>query len=261
MKLASNLTLMFTECGDVCSRFKVAAEAGFKYVECVNPFESTLEEIVAAKRKTDVQMVHINSYPGPPGQFGFAAVPGKEDEFMSSLQKSVSYAKGLDCKRIHIMSGKRAVGEPTSLFESTYTENLKLAAEVLEKEDIIGLIEPINSTTIENYFMSDFTLAEKIVKMINSPYLRLQLDIFHLQLIAGNLTRNIKRYLPLTGHIQISQAPNRNEPDSPGEINYPYIFKLLETLGYDDYIGLEYKPTGKTLEGLRWVEDFGLSLS
>ncbi|KAG1683097.1 putative hydroxypyruvate isomerase [Nymphon striatum] len=260
-KFAANVSLMFLEYDKLALRYKKAAEAGFKAVECVNPFETPLEELVEAKSNSGLKQVHINCFAGDNDEKGFAAVPGKEKEFHESLLKSIEYAKGLDCSKIHIMSGK--INEDTSIgtMKQTYLKNLRDASKILEKENIIGLIEPVNEHTIFNYYMNDFKLAEEIVKAVHSPNMRLQLDVFHLQIICGNMTRNIQRLLPLVGHIQVSQAPNRDELDAPGEINYPYIFKLFNKFGYNDYIGLEYKPSGPSTEkSLSWIKKFGYSL-
>ncbi|XP_020706690.1 putative hydroxypyruvate isomerase isoform X2 [Athalia rosae] len=260
MKFASNLSFMFGESPIITERYLLAKQAGFKAVETGFPLGFSVQEVADARSKADVKQILINIFTGDvtKGELGFTAIPGKEDEFRKSLGLTIEYAKALDCKKIHIMSGK--VESPTELNDSTYESNLRYAVEKLQTEDIIALIEPINNITVPNYYLNNFDKALEIVKKINSPHLRLMLDLFHLQHARGNITRTIKEYLPYLGHVQIAQVPDRHEPDTAGEIDYRYIFSLLEKEGYNDYIGLEYKPKAGSAEGLKWIKNFGYTL-
>ncbi|KAG8555023.1 hypothetical protein GDO81_017548 [Engystomops pustulosus] len=193
------------------------------------------------------------------GELGLGAVPGRQDGFRSSLQQAVTWAQNLDCKRIHIMAGRVPLGiERASIekeMEETFIENLRYAADVLEQAGIVGLIEPINCRISEpRYFLNTPQQGATILEKVGSPSVKLQLDVYHWQIMDGNLTENIKKYFPLIGHVQVAQVPHRNEPDSPGELSYPYLFDLLQELGYQGYIGCEYRPRGDTVSGLGWME-------
>ncbi|CAG0917533.1 unnamed protein product [Notodromas monacha] len=259
LKLAANISMMFTEVGTLLERYGAAKCAGFSAVECAFPYDFSAEDVGRALETAGVEQVLINSPPGnlDVGELGLAALPGREKEFLQSLDLSVKYAKILKCSRIHIMAGKST--NESSTCDETYMKNLRLAVPVLENAGITGLIEPINPWTIPKYHLSSYDHAVKILRGIDSSALKLQLDVFHLQLISGNITRTITDLLPMIGHIQIAQAPHRGEPDTPGEIDYSYMFKLLEDLGYDGWIGCEYIPShASTKDGLAWMRSYSL---
>lgn len=260
MKFASNLSFMFGENPTITERYLLAKQAGFKAVESGFPVGFSAQEVADAKRKAGVKQVLINVFTGDvtKGELGFAAIPGKEEEFKKSIDLTIEYANALDCKKIHVMSGK--VESPTEINDSTYETNLRFAVEKFQAEDIVALIEPINSITVPNYYLNSFEKGLEIVKKINSPNLRLLIDLFHLQHARGNITRTIRESLPYIGHVQIAQVPDRHEPDTAGELDYRYIFALLDKEGYDDYIGLEYKPKAGSAEGLKWIKNFGYAL-
>ncbi|XP_071486912.1 putative hydroxypyruvate isomerase [Diadema antillarum] len=264
LKFAANIHKMFTEIPLFADRYAAAKRAGFLAVECVMPYDRSMEEIAAAREEAGVEHVLMSSHPGDiaAGDRGIAALPGREEEFRETLELSISYCKALACKRMHVMSGKippHAEGERSALLkkmEDTLVENLKYAAERFKKEGIMAVIEPINDRyTIPNYFLTRQDQAVEIIKRVNNDNLKLQLDIFHVQLVHGDLTRIIKEVMPFVGHIQVAQAPGRNEPSLKGEINYDYIFDVLEGTGYDGWIGAEYIPTtAKTEDSLAWFE-------
>lgn len=260
MKFCANLSFMFTEGATILERYALAKEAGFVAVESGFPFNHTLEEVKQAKINSGLEQVLINLCTGDvsKGNLGVTAISGKESEFESNLFKTISYAKGVEAKKLHIMAGK--VEGPTQRNWDTYEGNLARAASILEEHNLIGVIEPINQHSVPNYFMSDYNKAVDIIKRLNSPHLKLQLDVFHLQHISGDLSYNIKNLMPYVGHVQIAQVPNRNEPDTMGEINYEYILKLIEASGYTDWVGLEYTPKGNTKDGLKWIEKFGYKI-
>ncbi|XP_042318957.1 putative hydroxypyruvate isomerase isoform X3 [Sceloporus undulatus] len=195
------------------------------------------------------------------GDMGLGAVPGRQPEFREALDLAVQYAKELKCPRIHIMAGRIPVDAEreavSAEMEATFIENLRYAADILAQENLTGLLEPINSRiTDSKYFLTTPQQAVAILKKVGHPSLKLQLDIFHCQIMDGNLTQNLETYFPVIGHIQIAQVPGRHEPDSPGELNYPYLFQLLESMDYSGYIGCEYKPKGDTLKGLGWAHSY-----
>ncbi|CAL7952232.1 unnamed protein product [Xylocopa violacea] len=260
LKFATNLSFMFTETPSIIERYKLAKEAGFKAVESGFPFGFSVKEVSEAKKNAGVEQILINVFTGDvsKGELGFAAIPGEEENFKKSINLTIEYAKALNCKKIHVMSGK--VNQITSSNDDVYVKNLQYAVEKFQKEGIIGVIEPINNITVPNYYMNSFQKGLDVVKKINSPNLKLQLDIFHLQHICGNITENIKKLLPYTGHVQIAQVPDRHEPDTPGEIDYKYILSILEKEGYNEYIGLEYRPKSSSKGGLNWIQNYGYKL-
>nr|XP_031826983.1 putative hydroxypyruvate isomerase [Nomia melanderi]XP_031826984.1 putative hydroxypyruvate isomerase [Nomia melanderi] len=260
LKFATNLSFMFMETPCIKERYKLAKEAGFKAVESGFPFGFSINDVSEAKKNAGIEQILINVYTGDvsKGELGFAAVPGEEENFKKSIDTTINYAKALDCKIIHVMSGK--VNDPTHVNDDVYEKNLLYAVEKFQKEGITGVIEPINSITVPNYYMNSFEKGLKIVKKINNPSLKLLLDVFHLQQICGNITKNIKELLPYIGHVQIAQVPDRHEPDTPGEIDYKYILSVLEKEGYNGYVGLEYRPKSSSVKGLSWMQKYGYKL-
>lgn len=157
------------------------------------------------------------------------------------------------------MSGKLE-HPPTDEHRETFKSNLKYAATQLEHEDIIGVIEPINHYSVPGYFLNDYKFAVESIIAVGSKSIKLMVDIFHMQMICGNITNNLRDLSSLIGHIQIAQAPNRNEPNTDGELNFRYVLNEISNTGYDDYIGLEYKPLTTTTAGLKWINEFDLDL-
>lgn len=262
LKFCANLNFMFTECPNLLERYNLAKKNGFQAVEVGFPYIHSAEELVKAKEDAGLKQVLINVFVGDPskGELGFAAIPGQEAAFQSSVLRAVDYAKALDCKLIHVMSG--AVQSPSTPNHEAYEKNIRWATKVFEKENITGLIEPINQRSVPNYYMSSYVTAVDLIKKINSPNLKIMLDVFHLQQLHGNLTFNIESLFSagIVGHVQIAQVPLRGEPNTNGEINHAFLFALLEKMNYSGWIGLEYKPAVATVEGLKWVEEMGLKL-
>ncbi|KAJ7986391.1 hypothetical protein DPEC_G00339420 [Dallia pectoralis] len=263
LKFCANITWLFADLPEITQRLQAAASAGFRAVEAAWPYDSDLQELQRVKHATGVEMVLINTPPGDAkaGELGLGAVPGREKDFRQGLDLAIEYAKALDCRSIHLMAGRVPVGADRATvameMENTFIKNLKHAADVLTKEGITGLIEPINTRiTDPRYFLDSPHHAADILKKVDRPNIKIQLDIFHWQIMDGNLTQNIQKYFPLIGHVQIAQVPDRNEPDSAGELNFPYLFRLLEELGYQGYVGCEYKPLGSTKDGLVWVNNY-----
>ncbi|XP_038649903.1 putative hydroxypyruvate isomerase isoform X1 [Scyliorhinus canicula] len=263
LHFAANLSWLFPELEKLSHRIEAAAQAGFKAVEVAWPYDTDVTELKQALEKNGVDLILINTPPGnkAKGELGLGAVPMQEAEFRAGLDLAVKYAKTVGCKQIHLMAGRVPVGlDRTSVakeMEATFIENLKYAADILSKEGLLGLVEPINTRiTDPRYFLSTPHQAVRILQQVDRPNLKLQLDLFHCQIMDGNLTQNITNYFPLIGHVQIAQVPNRNEADSPGEISYSYIFSLLEKLGYPGYVGCEYTPKGNTVDGLGWLRSY-----
>ncbi|XP_059197873.1 putative hydroxypyruvate isomerase [Centropristis striata] len=263
LKFCANLSWLFTELPDFSQRMYAAASAGFKAVEAAWLYDSDLQELQRAREATGLELVLINTPPGDikGGDLGLGAVPGRETEFRQGLDLALKYAKALDCKRIHLMAGRLPVGSNRVTvakdMEEIFVQNLNYAADILSKEGITGLIEPINTRiTDPRYFLDSPHQAAAILEKVGKPNIKLQMDVFHWQIMDGNLTQNMHKYFPIIGHVQIAQVPERNEPDSAGELNYRYLFNMLEDLDYQGYIGCEYKPLGSTKEGLGWFTDY-----
>jgi hydroxypyruvate isomerase len=265
LKFSANLSFLFAkETPHLTERYGLAKQYGFRCVEFAYPYSVPVKELVEAKNDAGVEQIIINSYPGntEAGEFGFAAIPGKTKEFRDSLDLSIEYAQRLKCSKIHLMSGCYDDAYCHDEMEKTYLENLTFAADRLQKEGIQALIEPINAHfSIKNYFMKSPKNAFEYITKINHPNLKMMLDVYHLQILEGNLTMNIRKFWPVVGHIQIAQAPHRTEPMGLGEINFRYVLNLIRELNYDGYIGLEHNCTGPTtMDSLKWLQESGYEL-
>ncbi|XP_026693325.2 putative hydroxypyruvate isomerase [Ciona intestinalis] len=253
LKFCSNVSWMYSE-AEFIERFKLATQDGFKGVECAWPYDYKLEDVVAAKTQANLEQILINS--GCAKSLGNAANSNNVAGFKKELEQAILYANALNCKRIHIVAGNVGKDQTRDQACETYVSNLQYAAEKLQEHGIMGLIEPINTQKMPDYFLNTTDQMLDILKRVNKPNIMYQLDIFHLQIMEGNLTRKITDLFPKIGHIQISQVPGRGEPSTAGEINFSYLFSLLETLGYDGWIGLEYKPSINTEESVQWFKDY-----
>nr|XP_046248828.1 putative hydroxypyruvate isomerase isoform X1 [Scatophagus argus] len=264
LKFCANISWLFTELPDFSQRMYAAASAGFQAVEAAWLYDTDLQDLQRAKEATEVEVVLINTPPGDvkAGELGLGAVPGRQAEFRRGLELALKYARALGCKRIHLMAGRVPVGshrkDVAKEMEAIFVQNLSYAADILSKEGITGLIEPINTRiTDPRYFLDSPHHAAAILEKVGKTNIKLQMDVFHWQIMDGNLTQNIEKYFPIIGHVQIAQVPGRNEPNTAGELNYSYLFNTLEKHGYQGYIGCEYKPlVGSTMEGLGWLKDY-----
>ncbi|XP_075037804.1 putative hydroxypyruvate isomerase [Mixophyes fleayi] len=263
LRFAANISWLFPEIPELQGRVHAAARAGFRAVEVAWPYASDPGPIKAALREQNVELVLLNTPPGDlqGGELGLGALPGRQDDFRAGLDQAVHWAGDLGCKRIHIMAGRvpagRERGSIEKEMEETFVENLKYAADVLNQAGMVGLIEPINSRITEpRYFLNTPQHGASILQKVGRDNVKLQMDVYHWQIMDGNLTENIKKYFPLIGHVQIAQVPHRNEPDGAGELNFWYLFDLLQELGYRGDVGCEYKPLGNTVNGLGWMETY-----
>jgi hydroxypyruvate isomerase len=248
-RFAANLSMMFNEV-PFLDRFEAAAAAGFKGVEFLFPYEHPKEEI---KRRLDDNGLDIALFNMPPGDFargerGLASLKGREAEFEAGIAKALDYAEALGCHRIHAMAGLRQGGAN----RATYVDNLAKAAAIAAAHHIEVLIEPINPRDIPGYFLNRTEEAKSIIDEVGATNLKLQLDLYHRQIVEGDLVQAIKQYADLTAHIQIASPPDRGEPDD-GEINYLFIFQTLDKIGYKGWVGCEYRPRKGTREGLVWL--------
>jgi len=258
-KFAANISLLFTE-NHFMERFSKAAKYGFEGVEILSPYEWAAKDIRTALKENSLKQVLINSPPGnvEKGERGRAAIPGMEGDFWADIQKAIEYASILDCPQIHVMAGVLKSPEQLNAARSTFIENLKRAAPVAAKHGIRLLIEPINDKKdIPGYFLTKIPAARDIISHVAEDNVQLQFDFYHAQIMHGDLTTLVQDHLDITSHFQISNLPGRCEP-SRGEINYPYLFSLLESLNYSGWIGCEYRPTKNTLDSLDWATPFGI---
>lgn len=255
-RLAANLSLMFADI-PFLDRFAAAANAGFDAVEFMFPYSESHEAIAARLAECGLSLALFNLPAGAwsEGERGIGALPGREVEFRDGLATALSYARQLGCKRLHLMAGKTEGLDP-EVCRAVLIENVRHACDLALAEDVEILLEPINTRVdVPGYFYGTTAAAMSIITEAARPNLRLQYDIYHMQIMEGDLARTIERLLPAIGHIQIADNPGRHEPGS-GEINYPWLLSRLEALGYEGFVGCEYVPANGTLEGLDWAAPY-----
>ncbi len=260
-KFAANLSMLFPE-HDFLDRFTAAADAGFTGIEYLFPYTYEAERLQEALSANALKQVLFNLPPGnwEAGERGLAALPGRENEFRDSVALAIHYAETLDCPRLHAMAGVIPAETAIEKCYETYIANLRYAAAELAKVDRTLLIEPINPRDIPGFFINRQDVAREILAAVGAANLKVQFDVYHCQIVQGDLTRSLEAQFPHIGHIQIAGVPDRHEPDI-GEVNYPWLFDRLDTLGYAGWIGCEYRPRGNTLEGLSWGRQWGLGAS
>ncbi len=251
-KFAANLSMMFQEV-PFLDRFAAARAAGFAGVEFLFPYDFPKEEVAARLNAAGLSQALFNTVPGDfaKGERGLAALPGREAEFQAGVDKALDYAAALGCPTIHCMAGLRPADVPDATLEATYVANLTTAAAKAAGQGIVVVIEPINTRDIPGYFLNYQRQARKVIERIGAANLKLQLDLYHCQIMEGDLAMHIRDYADITGHVQIAGVPERHEPDV-GEVNYPYLYDLLDRTGYAGWIGCEYRPRGRTEDGLGW---------
>ena len=252
-QFAANLTMLFNEV-PFMERFELASKAGFKAVEFLFPYAFLAEEIKSQLLKHQLQLVLHNLPAGDwdAGERGIACHPERVDEFRSGVAKAIEYAKALGVGQLNCLAGKSPEGASPDIVRTTFVENLRFAAAELKKANLRLLIEPINTYDIPGFYLSRMAQAIEIMDEVGSDNLYLQYDIYHAQRMEGELANTIQKYLPRIAHIQLADNPGRNEPGT-GEINYRYLFAFLDRIGYEGWIGCEYKPASTTEAGLGWL--------
>jgi hydroxypyruvate isomerase len=254
-RLAANLSMLFTELGFL-ERFAAARRAGFHAVEYQYPYEFKPGDVAAAAREAQVEVVLHNVPRGEAqGEHGTACLPGREQAFRQDLERAVEYARIAGCQRLHCLAGVVPPGADRRELHATYVANLKLAAARLKREEMKLLIEPVSERTARNYFLGGSAQAIGVLDELGADNAFLQYDFFHMQLLEGNLAAKAERLLPRIGHMQVADAPGRHEPGS-GEINFDFLFKHVDAIGYAGWIGCEYNPAGDTVEGLKWAKPY-----
>ncbi|MBM3644793.1 MAG: hydroxypyruvate isomerase family protein [Alphaproteobacteria bacterium] len=257
-KLAANLSWIFQEV-PFMERFAAAARHGFTAVEFMFPYDFPAADIARELKRHGLVQALFNLPAGDAakGERGLAALPGREADFAAALDRALDYAKALDCRTLHVMSGLIPAGADPAPLHRTFVNNLKRACDRTAKSGITLVLEPINRRDIPGYFTNTTGQAKAIIAEVGAPHLRLQLDLYHLQVTEGDLAKRTEALLPLVAHVQIAGNPDRNEPDR-GEANHLHMLGLLDRLGYAGHVGLEYKPLTTTAAGLGWAAPYGI---
>lgn len=255
-KLAANLSMMFNEV-DMIDRFEAAANAGFKGVEYLFPYEFPAEQI---KEKLDQNNLTQVLFDFPAGDWaagdrGVASQPDRVGEFQDGVGTAVEYAKVLGCERLTVLAGKAESGVSATKMHETLIENLKFAAKAVEGTDIVVLLEAINTIDIPGYLVFRTNQSRAAVEATGSPSVKVQYDIYHMQIMEGDVTRAIDANYDVIGHYQLADNPGRHEPGT-GEINYDFLLPYLDSKGYDGWVGCEYAPAGDTVAGLGWAAKY-----
>lgn len=252
-KFAANLSMMFNEV-PFPERFAAAAKAGFTAVEFLFPYDYPVADVTRWLKDNNLKSALFNMPPGDwaAGERGMASIPGREDEFLAGVDKAIEYALSLGTPTIHAMAGMVPEGADREAYRATFIDNLGLAAKKLAQHGLTLVIEPINTRDMPGYFLNYQAQAHAIREEVGEPNLKVQMDFYHAQIMEGDLSMTFKKYFEHIGHIQIASVPARHEPDE-GEVNFPHLYKLLDETGYAGYVGCEYRPRGKTEEGLGWI--------
>jgi hydroxypyruvate isomerase len=250
-KFAANLSMMFTE-WDFLDRFAAAADHGFKAVELLFPYAHAPDDIARRLSGAGLTLALFNLPPGnwEAGERGMAAVPARAAAFRAALETALPYAEATGVRRLHLMSGHGERGDPEA--RSAYAEAIRHACAAAAPLGIDILIEPINGRDMPGYFMNDFSFAADLIRTLGLPNLKLQYDIYHRQILHGDVTRSLEALLPLIGHVQTSSVPDRHEPGT-GELDDARIFRHLDAIGYAGFVGCEYRPAAGTVPGLSWM--------
>jgi hydroxypyruvate isomerase len=255
-RFAANLGYLFTD-RPLLERIDAAAASGFKAIELQFPYDVPASEVKAAIVRNRLTMLGLNTPPGEgDGEFGLAAVPGREREFRELFARALDYAATIGGSAVHCLAGKVAP-EQRPAAEWVFIDNLKAAADLAAEKKIGLLIEPINGRDRPNYFLNRVEHAADIIGKTGKPNVRLQFDFYHVQIVGGDLLYRLEKYMAFIGHLQCAAVPSRHEPDE-GEINYRSIFEAVDRLGYRGWIGAEYRPRGRTEDGLGWAWPYGV---
>lgn len=255
-RFAANLTMLFNEV-DFLDRFEAAAKAGFKGVEYLFPYAYDAADLKARLDKNGLTQVLHNLPAGDwaAGERGIACHPGRVEEFKAGVDKAIAYATTLGCKQVNCLAGIAPKGVSDADLRKTFVANLKFAADKLKVAGITLLIEAINARDIPGFYLNGTQQALDIIAETGSDNIKVQYDIYHMQIMEGDLAPTMQKHLAMIDHIQLADNPGRNEPGT-GEINYPFLFKFLDKIGYAGWIGCEYKPATTTVEGLGWADAY-----
>jgi len=248
--------MMYNEV-DFLDRFAAAATSGFKGVEYLFPYPFSKDELADQLSAHGLTQVLHNLPAGDwgAGERGIACLPNRVGEFQDGVGQAIEYAKALGCTQLNCLAGITPEGVDAAKVEETFVANLKFAADKLKAEGIRLLIEPINTRDIPGFYLCHTQQGLDVIQAVGSDNLALQYDIYHMQIMEGDLAPTIERNLAKIEHMQLADNPGRHEPGT-GEINYPFLFDFIDKLGYDGWIGCEYKPAAKTEDGLGWIKPY-----
>jgi hydroxypyruvate isomerase len=260
-RFAANLTMMFNEV-DFLARFAAARALGFTAVEYLFPYSHAKSDLAVRLKDEGLQQVLFNAPPGDweKGERGMAALPGRQAEFRATIETALEYAAALKCPRIHVMAGLLPRDTDPAACRAVMAENLIWAAALAKKSAVTLMLEPLNPTDFPGYVVGNVAVALEIIKAVGADNVRLQYDLYHAQMMQGRLAQTLQDNLALIDHIQIAGVPGRHEPDARQEINYPYLFDLMDQLGYAGWVGCEYRPSGNTVVELAWAEKWGIGV-
>ena len=257
-RLAANLSMMFNEV-PFLDRFAAAAAQGFKGVEFLFPYDFPAADIRKRLDDTGLTQVLFNMPPGDwaQGERGLASLPGRQGEFRDGVKRALDYATALDCQLIHCMAGIPPADLPFATAAALYAQNVAWAAEQAAAAGRRLCLEPINHRDMPGFHLNTMAQAASVIASIGAAKVGLQFDIYHCQITEGDITRRMERHMPIIAHMQLADVPARNEPGT-GEIGWPYIFRRIDELGYQGWVGCEYRPAGDTVAGLAWRQQFGV---
>jgi len=252
-KLAANLSTLFPE-REFLDRFAVARAAGFRFVEYQFPYAHSAADVANAAREAGVQVVLHNLPPGDAskGERGIASLPGREREFRESVERGIEYASAAGCPRVNCLAG--LASQDKAHFD-TFVANVRYAARRLGEVGVRLMIEAINTRSVPGFFLAHSAQAIDVLNAAGEANAFLQYDMFHMQIMEGDLARTVERLLGRIGHIQIADVPDRHEPGT-GELNFDFLLAHLDAIGYSGWVGCEYNPRGDTLEGLKWAKPY-----
>ncbi len=256
-RLAANLSLLFPQL-PFLERFAAARKAGFRYVEYQFPYAfGSAAQVAERARDAGVEVV-LHNFPGgdaAKGDRGITCQPARVNEFREGVERAIEYAKAAACPRLNALAGVAPPGVPREKLTATLVENLRYAAGKLKAAGLTLLTEPANTRTIPGFFLNTSKEAIEVIDAAAAGNLMLQYDIFHMQIVEGDLAKTIERLLPRIGHVQLADVPDRHEPGT-GEINYPWLLAHIDRVGYAGWIGCEYNPKGDTVQGLTWATPY-----
>ncbi|MGI3777362.1 MAG: 2-oxo-tetronate isomerase [Janthinobacterium lividum] len=253
-RFAANLTMMFTE-WDFLDRFDAAAGAGFTAVEFLFPYDHAPDAVGERLRRNGLTPALFNLPPGDwaAGERGFAALAGREAELDAAVQRALPYVAATGVSRVHLMAGLAPSGDAGAM--AVYRDSVRRVAGVLAEKGVTLVLEPINGRDMPGYFLNDIDAAAELIEEMALPNLALQFDLYHCQIIHGDVTTRMRRLMPMIGHVQVASVPSRHEPDGE-ELSYPFLFGELDRLGYEGFVGCEYRPRAGTLAGLGWFAPY-----
>jgi hydroxypyruvate isomerase len=255
-RFAANLGYLFTD-RPLLDRIDAAAASGFKAIELQFPYDVPAAQVKAAIARNKLTVLGINTASGPrEGEFGLAAVPGRERDFDESFARALDYIASIGGSAVHCLAGKVAP-EQRPAAKRVFIDNLRRAADLGAARNIGLLIEPINPRDRPGYFLNRVEHAADVIAKAGKPNVKMQFDIYHVQIVGGDLVHRLEQFLPVIGHLQCAAVPSRHEPDE-GEVNYRYVFEAVDRLGYAGWIGAEYRPRFGTEQGLGWAQSYGV---